>query len=120
MARGSSGIARDGAGSVPTGMASNPNAAPTLFDRALLRARQDRARRDGPVTFLLERVAEDIEERLQAVTRDFSDGAEIWTPNELLRKPFADRFKAISRIDADDTEKLALPPESLDLIISAL
>ena len=32
----------DGAGSVPTGMVSNPTAAPILFDRALLRARIDR------------------------------------------------------------------------------
>ena len=50
-------------------MASNPNVAPQLFDRALLRARMDRARRVGPVTFLLDRVVEDMADRLQAVTR---------------------------------------------------
>jgi SAM-dependent methyltransferase len=91
-----------------------------LFDRALLRARLNRARRGGPVTFLLDRVAEDMEERLQAVTRKFSDVADIWTPGELLRKPAADRFKSIARIEPDDTETLPLPPESLDLAISAL
>ena len=99
---------------------SNPTAAPILFDRALLRARQDRARRLGPATFLLDRVTEDLEERLQAVTRDFSDAAEIWTPGELLRKPVADRFKSITRIDPDETETLRLLPESLDLAVSAL
>ena len=105
---------------VPTGMASNPSTAPHLFDRALLRARMDRARRAGPVTFLLDRVVEDLEERLQAVTRDFSAVAEIWTPGELLREPLADRFQLITRIDPDDTETLPLQPESLDLAISAL
>jgi SAM-dependent methyltransferase len=101
-------------------MAPNPTAAPILFDRALLRARQNRARRSGPVTFLFDRVAEDMEERLAAVTRDFSDAAEIWTPGELLRKPVADRFTSITRIETDETETLRLAPESLDLAVSAL
>ena len=110
----------DGAGSVPTGMVSNPTAAPILFDRALLRARIDRARRGGPVTFLLDRAREDLEERLQAVTRSFSDVAEIATPDELLRKPLADRFQSIARVDLDRSETLRLQPESLDLAVSAL
>jgi len=101
-------------------MAQNPTAAPILFDRALLRARQDRASRSEPVTFLFDRVAEDMEERLAAVTREFSDAAEIWTPRELLRKPVADRFKSITRIEPDETEALGLVPESLDLAVSAL
>ncbi|MBR1227064.1 MULTISPECIES: methyltransferase domain-containing protein [unclassified Bradyrhizobium] len=101
-------------------MAPNPTAAPILFDRALLRARQDRARRLGPATFLLDRVTEDMEERLAAVTRDFSDVAEIWTPVELLRKPVANRFKSITRVEPDETETLRLAPESLDLAVSAL
>ena len=101
-------------------MAQNPNAAPILFDRALLRGRQDRARRGEPATFLLDRVTEDMADRLAAVTRDFSDAAEIWTPGELLQKPVADRFKSFRRIVPDDTETLPLPPESIDLAISAL
>ena len=101
-------------------MAPNPPTAPILFDRALLRVRQSRARRLGPATFLLDRVTEDMEERLAAVTRDFSDAAEIWTPGELLRKPVADRFKSVTRIEPDETETLRLPPESLDLAVSAL
>src|SRR5438552_2946676 len=105
-------IARDALIGVPTGMAQNPTAAPILFDRALLRARQDRARRGEPATFLLDRVAEDMADRLAAVTRDFSDAAEIWTPGETLRTPLADRFKSIRRIALDDTETLRLAPQS--------
>jgi len=101
-------------------MASNQTAAPMLFDRAMLRARRDRARRGEPVTFLLDRVREDMEDRLQAVTRSFSDVADIWTPGELLRKPLADRLRSIVHVDPDEAEALPLQPESLDLVVSAL
>jgi SAM-dependent methyltransferase len=103
-------------------MASNPNVAPILFDRALLRARQDRALRNEPATFLLDRVTEDMGERLHAVLRDFSDVAEVWTPGELLRKPLRDRFRSIAQIKLEQSgqEILALQPESLDLVVSAL
>jgi SAM-dependent methyltransferase len=101
-------------------MASNPTAAPILFDRALLRARVERARRGGPATFLLDRVREDFEERLQAVTRKFADVADIWTPGDLLQKPLADRFQSLTRIDPDPSEALPLQPASLDLAVSAL
>ena len=101
-------------------MASTPTAAPILFDRALLRARMERARRGGPATFLLDRVREDFEDRMQAVTRNFADVADIWTPGELLRKPLAARFQSIARVDFDPSEVLPLQPESLDLIVSAL
>jgi len=101
-------------------MASTPTAAPILFDRALLRARMERARRGGPATFLLDRVREDFEDRMQAVTRNFADVADIWTPGELLRKPLAGRFQSIARVDFDPSEVLPLQPESLDLIVSAL
>lgn len=96
-------------------MAQNPTSAPVLFDRALLQARQQRARRNGPATFLLDRVVEDMADRLQAVTRGFSDVAEIWPPEELLRKPLIDRFQSITRIDFDELETLPLEPELLDL-----
>src|SRR3954447_25375088 len=92
-------IARDRAAGVPTPMAPNSTAAPRLFDRALLKARMDRARRTGPVTFLLDRVVEDMADRLQAVTRGFADVAEIGSSDELLRKPIADRFKSITRVN---------------------
>jgi SAM-dependent methyltransferase len=99
---------------------SEDTAAPKLFDRALLRARMERARRGGPATFLLDRVREDFEERLQAVMRNFADIADVWTPDGLLRKPIADRFPSIRRIDPDESETLPLQPASLDLAVSAL
>src|SRR5712672_3414374 len=102
-------------------MASKPDTAPILFDRALLRARQRRALMQGPVTFLLDRAAEDIGDRLQAVTRKFADVADVWSPGELLQQPVADRFASITRVTLDsDSETLPLPPESLDLVVSAL
>jgi SAM-dependent methyltransferase len=103
-------------------MAPNENAAPLLFDRALLRRRQSRAEKLGPATFLFDRVAEDMEERLRAVLREFSDVADIWTPRELLRGAARDRFKAVTHIGLDElgAETLPFQPESLDLAVSAL
>ena len=101
---------------------SESTAAPILFDRALLRARQSRALRFGPATFLLDRIAEDMAERLHAVVRDFADVADIWTPGEVLRTPSRDRFKSVTRMSLDDSGQEALPlePQSLDLVVSAL
>ena len=104
-------------------MASHPiPAAPTLFDRRLLRARQSRAFKQGPVTFLLDRVAEDMAERLAAVKRDFAEAADIWTPGDALRKPLADRLKSFTHLDVlgDPQEVLPFQQETLDLVVSAL
>jgi SAM-dependent methyltransferase len=102
-------------------MAPNPNAAPILFDRPLLRARQKRAMR-APATFLLDRVAEDAAERLQAVLREFNNAADIGTPGDQLRNALAGRLGQLARIDLPDSESepLALQPEQLDLAVSAL
>ena len=101
-------------------MARSPTT-PVLFDRALLKQRQERARKLGPVTFLLERVAEDLGERLQAVNRKFADAADIWTPGGLPRGLIAERFKSVTRVDlASESETLPLQPESVDLAVSAL
>jgi SAM-dependent methyltransferase len=101
-------------------MAVNPNAAPVLFDRALLRARQRRALKLGAATFLLDRVMEDMVDRLAAVKREFVHAADIWTPGEgLTPHP---RFNGFARIAADDSQRETLPlePESLELAVSAL
>jgi SAM-dependent methyltransferase len=92
------------------------------LDRALLRARQGRALRLAPATFLLDRITEDLEERLNAVLRDFSDVADIWTPGEALRKPARDRFTSVTVAGQKDfeAERLSLQPQSLDLVVSAL
>jgi SAM-dependent methyltransferase len=97
-------------------MATSLNVAPILFDRTLLQARQSRARKLGPESFLLDRVADDIDERLCAVLRNFTDAADIWTPGELLRE----RFSSSKHIDPDAYEILPLEPQSLDLVVSGL
>ena len=96
--------------------------APILFDRALLRARQDRARRAGPATFLLDRVAEDMAERLQAVLREFQSAADVGTSGAGVRDALAGRAQQIAPVDLPDleSEPLALQPQSLDLAVSAL
>ena len=103
-------------------MTANPNAAPILFDRPLLRARQHRALRGGAATFLLDRVAEDAAERLQAVLREFKSAADVGTPGDQLRNALAGRLSQLARIDLPDieSEPLALQPEQLDLAVSAL
>jgi SAM-dependent methyltransferase len=103
-------------------MAPTPNAAPHLFDRALLRTRQDRARRVGPATFLLDRVAGDMEERLQAVLREFKSAADIGSAGDQVRNLLVGRVGQFARIDLPDTESVPLPlrPEQLDLAVSGL
>ena len=101
-------------------MVLNQDTAPILFDRALLRMRLDRAQKQGPATFLLDRVAGDMEDRLAAVKREFADVADIWTPGDALRRPFANRFKSFTHVDLGDSEVLPLQPEQLDLVVSGL
>jgi SAM-dependent methyltransferase len=103
-------------------MATNPNIAPVLFDRALLRARRSRALGSGPATFLLDRVAEDMAERLHAVLREFKNAADVGTPSDQVRNVLLERVDQLARIDLPDLESEPLPlqPESLDLILSAL
>src|SRR5690348_11556248 len=101
-------------------MVQIPPAAPRLFDRALLQQRLARAQRLGPVTFLRDRVAEGMEERLAAVNRSFADVAELWTPGEesLLLSNFSSLIP-IKLADSPD-EALSLQPQSVDLVVSAL
>jgi SAM-dependent methyltransferase len=103
-------------------MAPNPTAAPVLFDRALLRARQGRAQRLGPATFLLDRVAADMAERLHAVLREFKSAADIGTADVRVRDALAQRVGRLDRVDLPDREiePLSLAPETLDLAISML
>jgi SAM-dependent methyltransferase len=95
---------------------------PRLIDRNALLARQERARRLGPATFLLDRVIGDMLERLSAVLRDFKDVADVWTPGDGLQGFPSDRFATITRIGMFDgaDEGLRLAPEQLDLALSAL
>ena len=103
-------------------MASNPAAAPRLFDRDLLPARLQRAQRLGSATFLLDRAAEDMADRLHAVLRDFKSVAEVGTPGDQVAKTLSERFDRYVRADlpAQESEPLALEAQSLDLVVSAL
>jgi SAM-dependent methyltransferase len=101
---------------------TNPTTAPVLFDRALLRARQDRALRLGPATFLLDRVGGDMAERLQAVLREFKTAADVGTPGDQVRDALTGRVGELARVDLPvlESEPLPLAPASLDLVVSAL
>ncbi|MET0220149.1 MAG: methyltransferase domain-containing protein [Tardiphaga sp.] len=103
-------------------MAQTPVAAPILFDRMLLRARQIRATKLGAETFLLDRVTEDMDERLQAVTRRFANAADVATPGLALRDALSPRVGEITHVEVPDheSEGLGLAPASLDLVVSAL
>jgi SAM-dependent methyltransferase len=88
----------------------------------LLRVRQQRALMQGPVTFLLDRIAEDMAERLNAVMRDFKSAAVIGTAGDQVGGALAGRFDRYARVDLPERESEPLPLEaqSLDLVVSAL
>jgi SAM-dependent methyltransferase len=102
---------------------------PIVFDRALLRRRRERARALGPETFLIERVAADLAERLGAVLRQFDVAVDLGTPGDAVREALAAN-EAIGRLiaasplpDGDlvaDEEALPFREGSLDLVVSAL
>jgi SAM-dependent methyltransferase len=102
-------------------MAASSQTPPALFDRALLRARQQRAQAQGAVSFLLDRVGEEMSDRLAAVMREFHAPVDLWTPGEGL-VALRGQLPSIERIalDATGAEKLPFAPEGLDLVASAL
>ena len=95
---------------------------PRLFDRTLLRMRQDRAVRLGPAAFLLDRVEEDLVERVQAVLREFSSGVDVGTPTEQIRAALGKLIKRLRTVPlpVSNNEPLALTSLSADIVISAL
>jgi SAM-dependent methyltransferase len=108
---------------------------PTIFDRKLLRARQARARARGPETFLVYRVAADLNERLGVVLRRFARAVDLGTPGDAVcRVLAAGRHAELIVAAAPDaaqsegpwaqviTDEEALPfaDGSLDLVVSAL
>jgi SAM-dependent methyltransferase len=103
-------------------MAQNPSPTPLLFDRALLARRQRRAAALGTVNFLVDRVVEDMNDRLAAVMRDFQSAADIWTPGEGLHAGLRRRLPSLTHVAPSDSgaEVLPLANASLDLALSAL
>jgi SAM-dependent methyltransferase len=107
----------------------------TPFDRALLAQRRRRACALGPVTFLIDRVADDVAERLSAVRRRFEVVVDLGTPTDALRRAII-AAGAVERIVAAvpaaamadertpvvvaDEERLPFREASLDLVVSGL
>jgi SAM-dependent methyltransferase len=103
---------------------------PTIFDRSLLRARQRRARALGPETFLIDRVAAELGERLSVVLREFARAVDLGTPTDAVRRVLAASGKIATLVAAApydaplhvvaDEEALPFADGSLDLVVSAL
>jgi len=104
---------------------------PIIFDRDLLRRRRRRAQALGPATFLLDRVAEDLADRLGVVLRRFEVAVDLGSPGETVRTALS-RLESIGTVIAADAAARAWPAISadeeilpfadnaLDLIVSAL
>ena len=101
---------------------------PLIFDRALLRLRRRRAMALGPVTFLLDRVADDMADRLAAVLRRFDVAVDLATPGPAVRTAIA-RLGSVGTIVAADAisgaviadeEMLPFGDATIDLVVSAL
>ncbi len=108
--------------------------APVVFDRPLLNVRRRRAGALGPATFLLDRVAAELADRLSVVLRRFDLALDLGTPGDAVRRRLAE-ISAIGAMIAlvgappigasrlavvADEEALPFAEASLDLVVSAL
>lgn len=107
-----------------------------LFDRPLIRRRLARAAASGSADFLLRRAAEDLDDRLAAVLRDFAVAIDFQTPGPqaaavLAASPRVGEVVRLASVPGllgrgdwqgvvADEEMLALRPESVDLVVSLL
>jgi len=104
-----------------------------LFDQHALKAHTQRARKLGPATFLIERVAEDLADRLSVVLRKFPIAVDLASPTDAVRQ----RLAAIGSIGTvasavvegrpgdplrviQNEELLPFGDQTLDLVVSAL
>src|SRR5262245_4099819 len=101
---------------------------PVVFDRKMLRGRQRRARALSAETFLIDRVAADLAERLGAVLRQFDVAVDLGTATEAVRDALADNASIGTLIAArafpegalsvvSDEELLPLRDGAVDLIV---
>jgi SAM-dependent methyltransferase len=108
---------------------------PIVFDRLLLRKRRQRARALGPETFLIDRVAAELGERIAVVLRRFERAVDLGTPTDAVRRalaandnvgtiiaatPDAALLDAVFPRVAADEEALPFADGALDLVVSAL
>lgn len=106
-------------------------AAPLIFDRSLQRHRRRRAAYGKGATFLLERVAGELTDRLATVLRRFDIVVDLGTPDDAVRAALL-RLDSIGMVvGADvlprgrpfvvaDEEALPFADGALDLVVSAL
>ncbi len=99
---------------------TEPPPVPQVFDRPALHARLKRAARGGAATFLLERVAEEMAERLHAILREFPDAADLGTPTDILQTTLNTRLARLDPVAIPDDERLGLGDDAYDLVVSAL
>ncbi|MGU3463238.1 methyltransferase domain-containing protein [Methylobacterium sp. C33D] len=104
----------------------------TLFDTPLARRRLARAGRLGYPGFLLDRLAEDLDDRLGAVLRSFVSVLDLATPRPVVTRLLAARYPAARHLRlaalpepggeliVGDPEALPLAAASLDLAVSLL
>jgi SAM-dependent methyltransferase len=113
---------------------------PAIFDRQLLRLRRARADKLGLSTFLVERIADEMAERLGTVLRRFDLAVDLGTPGDAVRRALAVSGKVGTVIAADaaalslprpnaglpaiavaaDEEALPFHEGAIDLVVSAL
>jgi len=107
---------------------------PVIFDRMLIRRRRKRAVALGPTTFLLDRVAGDLAERVGAVLRRFELALDLGTPGEAVRAGLvrlgsvgsvikaeaALASNGVERLVTADEEALPFADATFDLVVSAL
>src|SRR5260370_13845063 len=111
---------------------------PIVFDRAALRRNLRRAEKLGPATFLIDRAAEDLCDRLSAVLRRFELAVDLASPTDAVRRRLrgtdlvsnliavtGPANAGVAAHDHDlkiiaDAEALPLREDSLDLVVSAL
>lgn len=92
-----------------------------IFDKALLKARRQRAFAQGAEAFLLDRVAAEMAERLVAVMRKFDRVIDIATPTDGVRRALvASGSVPAAEAVAFEDEALPAAAENIDLIVSAL
>jgi SAM-dependent methyltransferase len=92
---------------------------PVIFDRDLLRARRRRAAGLGPSTFLLDRVAEDLADRLATVLRTFEWAVDLGTPGEQVRRVLVESGKTGIVIAADPLAAEGVAPTRPGLAVAA-
>ncbi len=94
---------------------------PTIFDRSLLRLRRQRAAALGPERFLIDRVADEMGERLAAVLRRFDVAVDLGTPTDAACRVLGASGKVgtVLQVVADE-EALPFADGSVDLVVSAL